>query len=215
MDIQIVEGTAHHPGVGFADEEGAYAAGCFDEGRHRAAGGYQPTLRRSGWIRVGGDKARAIGYQPDGFGDERQVVAVGLTQHHVIGVVVGDDVADAMDGLGQPALADDKGRAVGFLRLQEASGGHGRGENALDGDVETDRLQSVRQIARRVDRVVGQHQVFHSTGFELFDEPVCSGDEGAPADEHPVHVNQIAFRWFRSHSVNLSCGFESGSFEQS
>ena len=38
-----------------------------------------------------------------------------IFQHHVIGVVVGDDVTDAMDGLGQPALADHKGRAVGFL----------------------------------------------------------------------------------------------------
>jgi hypothetical protein len=68
-------------------------------------------------------KAGAGGDQPDRLGDLRVVVAMRFAQHHIVRVVIGHDVADAVDGIGQPALADDKGLAVGQLLLEEARGG--------------------------------------------------------------------------------------------
>ena len=37
-------------------------------------------------------------------------------------------------------------------------------------------------------------RVFRPPRFEPFDELVRAGDDGAPADEHAVHVDEIALR---------------------
>jgi hypothetical protein len=201
VDAQVIERRAHHQRVGFADEEGADAGGFFDERRHRAAGRHQPAVRRPGRVGVGGDEPRAAGHQPDAVRDALQVIAVRLAQHHVVGGVVGDDVAGGVEGLRQPALADDEGRAVGPLRLQKGGRGQRRGVDALRGDVQPGRLQAMGQVARRVERVVGQQQVLRPARLEQRNEPIRPRDEGVAPDEDAVHVDQEVLR---IHLVSVS-----------
>ncbi len=195
VDVQVVKGGTHHEGVGFANEEGAVAAGLFDEGSHGTTGGHNAFLGGAGRIGVGGDEVGTGGDQADGFGDELQVVGVGFAQHYVVGIVIGDDVTDTVDGLGQATFADDKGGAARLLGAQEMGSGHGRGEDALSGDVQPGILQAVGQVTGCVERIVGEHQVFGTTLLDPLDEAVGAGDDGTPADEDAIHVGYVILGW--------------------
>ena len=99
---------------------------------------------------------------------------------------------------GQPALTDHVGCALWLLKVQETRRGHSRGKDPLAGNVQPHRLQSMGQVARRVQRVVGQHQEFDLARLQPFDKLIRAGNNGTAADKHAVHVDKIVF-----HRVEL------------
>ncbi len=63
---------------------------------------------------------RSARHQPCRLGNQFPVVRVGLAQHDVIGAMVGDDVADAMDGL-RPDLVVKEGdqHIIGYIEAKD------------------------------------------------------------------------------------------------
>jgi len=196
VHAQVVEGVAHHQGIGLTHKKGALAAGPFDERGHGAAGGNDAALTGARGVGVGGDEMGARGHQADGLGDDLQVVIVGLAEDDIFRVAVGDGIPRGVDGLGEAAFADDKSRALGLaarraLHLQKARRGHGRGIDALGGDIQAGALQAMREVAGGVHRIIGQHQILGVARHEPSDKRICAGDHGIAADQHAIHVDQV------------------------
>ncbi len=53
------------------------------------------------------------------------------------------------------------------------------------------RSQARRQVARRVDRVVGEHEERHLALAQTRDERIGTGDRMLLADQHTIHVHQV------------------------
>ena len=77
--------------------------------------------------------------QPDRPGDRLERVGAGLAEDDVVGVGVGEGVADLVQRGGQPGLADDVGRAAGQLGRQEVRRRQRRGPDRLLGHVQARR----------------------------------------------------------------------------
>ena len=107
---------AHHQRIGLADEVRLNPGRRFDEGRNRAAGRHQTALARPARIGIGGDEARAFAHPAHGLRQPFIVQRRRLAHHHVIGFMIGQDIAHVVQRIGQAAFADDERRAVGVLR---------------------------------------------------------------------------------------------------
>ena len=74
--------------------------------------------------------------EADGPLDLLVVVAAGVADDDVIGVVLGQGVADGVQGVGEAGAADDVGGAAGLLLVEEVGRGQRRGVEGglVDGD---------------------------------------------------------------------------------
>ena len=149
---------------------------------------------------------------PDRLGDAREAVGTRLAHDDVVGVALGQRVAGRVQGRGQADLADDERRAAGALVGQEPRRGQGRGEDRLLGDLDAALAQPGREVAPRVERVVGEHEERQPALAQERDEAVGARDQVLLVDEHAVHVHeprtdgrprvghgQLGGRWLQRH----------------
>ena len=140
----MIERRAHHDrvrlahvirlAVGGGGNQRSYGAGS----RKYARGG------RAGDIRVGGNKACTIADEVDGGGNRLKGVCAGLTKHHEVRVIVGEDPACLVHGGGQAGFAHYVGLAGAYLAGKKVRGSGSGGPDALSGNVQTSIAQACR-----------------------------------------------------------------------
>ena len=191
MGADVVQRRAHHDWVGFAHvvrfhaghggDHGGDGAGCWDDSVRAGAG--QVGVRR--------DEAGAASDEVRGGGEGFEGVGAGLAEHDEVGVRVGENPADFVQGRGQAGLADDvRGGLAGLLR-EKLRGRRRRGPDPFRFDVQAHALQFRGEVARGLHRVVGQHHELDFLIAQGGDELLRAGNDGALFVQHAVHVGQV------------------------
>ncbi len=94
--IQCAQGRAHHQRVRFADEVGLDARGRADQGGQGASRRDDTSLTGSHHVRIGGNETRPSHHETNGTGNAVKAICGRLPQHHVLRLLVGQDIADVM-----------------------------------------------------------------------------------------------------------------------
>src|SRR6266487_2321514 len=131
MGIDCAQGRTHHQWIRFTDviglntcgraDQGCYGAGCWDDS----------TLTWSHHVWIGGNETRAIHYQADGSCYAFNTICSCLSKYHVIGIVIGQRVANVMERCCQPSLPDDECTATRVLKMEELRGRQRGRENCI------------------------------------------------------------------------------------
>jgi hypothetical protein len=90
----------------------------------------------------------------------------------------------------EPSLADHEGRAAGTLALEQVRGGERRRPDRLLLHVEPVPAEPRRQVARRIDRVVGQDEERSTSFAKPREEAVGTRYRVLLAHEDAVHVDE-------------------------
>src|SRR5581483_6169156 len=71
---------------------------------------------------IGGDETRPGHDEANGAGDARKAIRRCFTEDHIFWLLIGQDVADIVQGRCQARLADGEGAAARSLRVEELRG---------------------------------------------------------------------------------------------
>ena len=142
---QLLAGRAQHDGARLADAERLDARRRFEHGDDRAAAGPHAVLRRAVRIEIRRDELRAAEDHPQRGLDHFEVERAPFADDDVVGIVVDDRVAVAVQGVEQAPFADDEGRAVRLLPREVAGRRHRAGEDVLLFDVDAEPLELRRR----------------------------------------------------------------------
>ena len=154
-----VQRGAHHHRVRLADEVRLDAGRLGDQRGDRARGGQRALGGRAGRVRVGGDEPGAVVDQPDRLGDRLEAVACGSRRARRSPARSRSGCSPtSCSAVVRPASPITYARAARALVGQELRGGQRRRPDRLLGHVEADAGQPGVQVARGVDRVVGEHE---------------------------------------------------------
>src|SRR5207302_9190148 len=96
---------------------------------------------------VRSNEARPIHNQPDRRRYSLEAVSGRLAKHHVIGVVLGEDISHVMKGSGQSRLANGISCAARALAVQEAGCGYARCIHSVVGHVNAEATQPVSKVS--------------------------------------------------------------------
>src|SRR5207244_231561 len=102
-------------------DQGCYCAGRWDDS----------TLTWSHNIWIGGDETRAVHYESDGSRYAFNAIRGCLSKYHVVGIMIGQCVANVMERCCQPRLPDDECTATRVLKMEELRGRQRGCENGL------------------------------------------------------------------------------------
>ena len=128
MGPEHLPGVDHHQRVRLADDVGLLAGRRLDRGQDHAGCRLGAALDRVDQVRVGPDELGPAVDQLGGLAHGREVEVGRLADHHVLRVALGDRVAHLVQLGGQATAADDIGRGVRPLGVQELRGGDRRGD---------------------------------------------------------------------------------------
>ncbi len=172
MTIYMVQRRADDPTAGFSHVEGSATAYSLYRRAESATGG---AVSRAMGIRVGGNKTGAIGNKAGGLVDHVPVVGASFADDNKVGVDIGNGKAGLVKFVGEGTFTYDK-RLAAFLVPEKVGGRHGRGIEALFGNMQPGGAEAVLQIFARLYRIVGQD----NQGVSLFQHPgdklVTAGD---------------------------------------
>ncbi len=186
-------GVDHHQGVRLADDVGLPAGGRLDRGQDRPRGRLGPALHRVDQVGVGADEPGATVDELRGLAHRGEREVGGLADDDVLRMALGDRVADLVELGGQAAAADDIGRGVRSLCMQELCRCDRRGDEVgLGQPVDAHPLELALEVQGGLLGVVGQEQEGDVVGPHVGDEVLGAGDELlAPVDD-PIHVRDHA-----------------------
>ena len=188
---QRVQAGAHHERVRLAHVVGDHVGRARDERRDRAGRRQRPAGRRTGRVGVRRDEPRAVADEADRPRDRLEGVRARLAEDDVVGVALGQRVADLVQRGGETRLADDVRRAVGPLAVEELGGRQRRRPQRVGGHVDPARPQARREVARRVDGVVREDQEPLARRADRAEELLGAGQRVLLVHEHAVHVDEV------------------------
>jgi hypothetical protein len=146
---------------------------------------------RTGRVGVRRDEPRPGADEADRPRDRLERVRARLTQHDVVGIALGQRVADLVQRGGETRLADDVRGAVGPLTVEELRRRQRRRPQRVGGHVDAARPQPRREVARRVDGVVREHEEPLPRPADRPEELLGARQWFLRVHEHAVHVDQV------------------------